>query len=71
MISPLKKEPLVAFISWISHHIMIRDHQHKDKDTKKISKEAKVLIVNHLNASIADHVRTIVKKNTRGPISIK
>lgn len=38
----------VAFIFWVSDHVMVSNHQYKYKNAKKIGKKPQVLIINHL-----------------------
>uniref|UniRef100_A0A2P2QKW5 Uncharacterized protein n=1 Tax=Rhizophora mucronata TaxID=61149 RepID=A0A2P2QKW5_RHIMU len=40
----------VSFIFWVSHHIMVSNHQNKYEYSKKIGKKSEVLIIKHLFA---------------------
>lgn len=47
-----KQRNSVAFIFWVSHYVMISNDQYEDEYAKKIGKEAKVLIINHLQEKV-------------------
>ena len=66
-----ENESSVALEFWVRCHVVVGNHQNKYENTKKIGKEAQVLIINHLLQKIdKSHISLVTPRESRSLTAI-